>query len=186
MKKIFLSAAVALISSFAFAQQFAHVDYASLVQLCPEADGVRAQMEEVIKVNNDVLTEMRSEYETKLAQYNKNKSVWSQTILASKETELGQLEERISTTYQQMQGELQQKQVQLMEPVQKKVRDAVTSLAKAGGFVYVFDSSSFVYIDETKAADLTPKARLALNIPEGRTLETLQQEIQSKLQQQAQ
>ena len=39
-----------------------------------------------------------------------------------------------------------------------------------------------LYIDAAQAVNLTPEARAALNIPEGRTLETLQAELQAKAQ----
>ena len=60
----------------------------------------------------------------------------------------------------------------------------VEKLAKAGGYIYVFDVSSLLYIDATQSKDLTPDARKALKIPADRTLESLQAEIQA--QQQAQ
>ena len=41
-----------------------------------------------------------------------------------------------------------------------------------------------LYVDETQSVDLTPAARKALNIPDGRTLETLQQELQAQSQKQ--
>ena len=46
----------------------------------------------------------------------------------------------------------------------------------------VFEKSSFLYVDEEQLVDLTPAARAALNIPEGRTLETLQAEMMAKAQ----
>ena len=39
-----------------------------------------------------------------------------------------------------------------------------------------------IYIDPAQAIDLTPEARKALNIPEDRTLESLQAELQAKAQ----
>ena len=44
----------------------------------------------------------------------------------------------------------------------------------------VFEKNSLLYIDPAQGVNLTPEARVALNIPEGRTLETLQQELQAK------
>ena len=41
-----------------------------------------------------------------------------------------------------------------------------------------------LYIDEAQSTDLTPAARKALSIPEGRTLETREQEMAARQQQQ--
>ena len=58
----------------------------------------------------------------------------------------------------------------------------VNELAKAKGVAAVLEKASFLYIDETQMVDLTPEARTALGIPEGRTLETLQAEMMAKAQ----
>ena len=55
-------------------------------------------------------------------------------------------------------------------------------LAKKGGYVYVVDIQTLLYVDGTKSTDLTPAARKALNIPEGRTLEALYKELQERAQ----
>jgi hypothetical protein len=39
-----------------------------------------------------------------------------------------------------------------------------------------------LYMDPAQGINLTPDARKALNIPEGRTLESLQAELQAKAQ----
>ena len=72
-----------------------------------------------------------------------------------------------------------------MAPIYQKAQEKIQELAKAKGVIYVFDESSLHYVDATKSIDLTPEARTALNIPEGRTLESLQAELQAQYQQQA-
>ena len=69
-----------------------------------------------------------------------------------------------------------------MAPIQQRAIEAVSKPAKAGGYVYVFEQSSILYVDPAQSTDLTPAARKALNIPEGRTLESLQQELQAQAQ----
>ena len=73
-----------------------------------------------------------------------------------------------------------------MAPIYQKVKETVDSLAKAGGYIYVFDINSVIYYDATQSQDLNPEARKVLGIPEGRTLETLQAELQAQAQAQAQ
>ena len=83
---------------------------------------------------------------------------------------------------QSIQQELAAKQNELMAPLVQKAQDTVNSLAKAGSYIYVFDTAQMLYIDPAQSTDLTPAARKALNIPEGRTLETLQAELQAAAQ----
>mgnify|MGYP004420894567 CR=1 FL=1 len=68
----------------------------------------------------------------------------------------------------------------LMAPIQKKASEVVNTLAKEGGYIYVFDVNTALYIDNAQSVDLTPAARKMLGIPEGRTLESLQQEMAAK------
>lgn len=181
MKKIILIAAASLLSVAAFAQpKFAHVNYTELIQLMPEADDARAAMEASNKEVQETYAAMVEEYNTKYATYQQKQSTWTPAIRETKEKEIQGIVTRIQEFEQSIQTELQQQQQQLMAPIQKKANDTVKALAKEGGYVYVFDVNTPLYIDDTQSVDLTPAARKALNIPEGRTLETLQQELAAK------
>ena len=181
MKKIILIAAASLLSVAAFAQpKFAHVNYTELIQLMPEADEARAAMEASNKEVQETYAAMVEEYNTKYATYQQKQSTWTPAIRETKEKEIQGIVTRIQEFEQSIQTELQQQQQQLMAPIQKKANDTVKALAKEGGYVYVFDVNTPLYIDDTQSVDLTPAARKALNIPEGRTLETLQEELAAK------
>ncbi len=157
--------------------KFAHVNYSELVQLMPEADAARAQMSAQSKEYEDTYQSMVEEFQTKLSQYQQKASTWTSTIKESKEKELTDIQNRIQEFQQTASSELQQSQNELMAPIQEKAMETVTKLAKEGGYVYVFEQSSLLYVDDTKSTDLTPAARKALNIPEGRTIEKLQEEL---------
>ncbi|MBO4916296.1 MAG: OmpH family outer membrane protein [Bacteroidales bacterium] len=183
MKKILMFAAMALVSVAAFAQpKFAHVNFTELYQLMPEADQARATMTASSNEAQETFQTMVDEYQTKLTQYQQKASTWTQTIRESKEKELADMEQRISEFQQSISQELNEQQNALMAPLVQKAQEVVSDLAKAGGYIYVFESSQMLYIDPAQSTDLTPAARKALNIPEGRTLETLQAELQAAAQ----
>ena len=127
---------------------------------------------------------MVEEYQAKYTTYSQKASTWTTAIRESKEKELMEIQQRIQDFDQSIQKELTEMQQMLMAPIQKKAMDTVNALAKDGGYIYVFDKTSILYIDEAQSTDLSPAARKALGIPEGRTLETLQQEIAARQQQQ--
>ena len=137
MKKIILIAAMAIVSVAATAQnfKFGYVNYTEIIQLMPEMDSVRVQ-----------------------------------------------IEARFQESQQIFQQELQQMQQMLQAPVIEKAQLTITELAKANGLAFVFEETQMLYIDQAQGVNLTPEARKALNIPEGRTLETLQAELQAKAQ----
>ena len=92
------------------------------------------------------------------------------------------IEERLQQTQQSLQQEMQQLQQSLQAPIYEKAQNAVNEIAKAKGLSVVFEKNSLLYFDPSQGVDLTPEARLMLNIPEGRTLASLQAELQAKAQ----
>ena len=181
MKKIFLIAATSLISLAAVAQpKFAHVNFAALVPLMQAADAARAALDASNKEVQATYSAMVEEYQTKYSAYQQKASTWTPAIRESKEKELQGIVTRIQEFEQSIQSDLQQQQQTLMAPIQKKATETINKLAKEGGYIYVFDVNTALYIDETQSVDLTPAARKVLNIPEGRTLESLQQELAAK------
>ena len=125
---------------------------------------------------------MYEEYQTKVQQYEQKQATWTPAVLETKQREIMEIQSRLEQTQQSLQQELQQLQQQLQAPIVEKATNVVNELAKAQGVTAVFEKASFLYIDETQMVDLTPEARKALNIPEGRTLETLQAEMMAKAQ----
>ena len=184
MKKILLVAVLAMISAAAFAQQkFAHVNFSELVQLMPEADNARTTMDASSKEASDTYQAMADEFNTKYQQYQQKAATWTQAIRETKEKELTDIQQRIQEFQQTVQAELQQQQQQLMAPIYQKAQEVVEKLAKEGGYIYVIDQTSALYIDPAQSTDLTPAARKALGIPDDRTLESLQRELQAKAEQ---
>jgi Skp family chaperone for outer membrane proteins len=77
---------------------------------------------------------------------------------------------------------MQQLQNSLQAPIYEKAQNVVNALAKGKGVAAVFEKGTFLYVDPAQFIDLTPDARVALDIPEDRTLEALQAEMQAKAQ----
>ena len=183
MKKALLIAAAALLSIAATAQpKFAHVNFSELVQLMPEADQARATIQASSQEAQETYEAMVEEFQSKYQTYQQKVSTWTPAIRESKEKELTEIQQRIQNFEQSIQAELAQQQQTLMAPIQKKAMDTVNDLAKKGGYIYVFDLSQILYVDSEQSVDLTPAARKALGIKEGRTLESLQQELAAQQQ----
>lgn len=180
-------AAMACLCVAAYAQElkFAHVDFTELVQLMPEMDEARKVTEAASLEAQETYEAMVAEFQGKYQAYEKNASTWSATIRQTKEKELSDIQARLQEFQQSVQQELQAQQQQLMAPIYQKAQETVNTLAKAAGYIYVFDKSSILYIDSALSVDLTPAARTALGIPEDRTMESLQAELQARAQAQA-
>ena len=182
MKKIILIAVMAVMSVAASAQnlKFGYVNFNEIVMLMPEMDAARATMEENQKTNEEILMSMYQEYQTKMQDYQAKAATWTVAIRESKEKELMDIESRLQQTQQSLQQEMQQLQNSLQAPIYEKAQTTVQEIAKAQGLAFVFEESSLLYIDPAQGVNLTTEARKALNIPEGRTLEALQAELEAK------
>lgn len=184
MKKLFVIAAVALMGLTASAQdlKFAHVNSQEILYVLPDYVKATSEMMAAQKDAQGLLDEMLDELQKKGSAFEKNEATWSQSIRESKAKELQDLQQRIQDFQQSTQQELQQLQQQKMAPLQKSVQDAIDKTAKEGGFVFVFEKASLVYVDETKSTDITPMVRVALSIPESRTIEDVDAEVRAKAQ----
>ena len=184
MKKIVLIAAAALFSLAASAQdlKFAYVDFTEVIQLMPEMDSARVQIEVASKEAQETYQAMVEEFQGKYQQFEQKQASWTPAIRDSKAAELQQIESRIQEFQQAIQQDLQALQNQLQAPIYAKAQKAVEDLAKSKGVAGVFEKASLLYIDPAQMIDLTAEARKALGIPEGRTLEQLQQELAAKAQ----
>lgn len=185
MKRILLIAAMAMVTVAGFAQpKFAHVNASELIELTPEADQAYATIVASQKEAQDTFQAMLDEREAKYKVYEEKSATWNQATREVKEKEIVDMEKRIQEFQQNVTAELQQQQQALFEPIAKKVNDTIQEIAKAGGYIFVFDklSNGLVYIDETQSVDITAACRKALDISDDRTIETVNAERQALYQ----
>ena len=183
MKKALFLAFASLLPVAAMAQTVSgHVNTTEVIQLMPEMDSVRIQMDAAQKETQETYQAMLSEYQTKGQQYQQKAATWTQSIKESKERELAEIQQRIEDFAQTAQQELQEMQQRLQAPVYQKAMDAISKIAKDKNLVYVFDLNSVVYVDPAQSVDITPDVRREVGVPEGRTIEALQQELQARAQ----
>lgn len=181
MKKIFLVAAAAILTLSASAQnlKFAHVNLQELVYLSADYESAQKTLLASQKEAQDTYQSMVDEFNTKYSEYQQKAGTWTSTILETKQNELSRIQQSIQEFQQNIQVELQQQESDLINPIQQKAIETVQKLAKDGGYVYVFEIGSLLYVNEAQSTDLTPAARRALGIPEGRTVEDLQAALQA-------
>ncbi|MBQ1209388.1 MAG: OmpH family outer membrane protein [Bacteroidales bacterium] len=186
MKKFILISIVALFASNALMAQeaatpkFAYVNFSELVQLMPEMDEARATSEAASNEAQETYRAMVEEFQKKYEQYSQKSATWTAAIKESKEKELADLEGRIREFQEAIQQELQEQQQKLMAPIYKKAQEVVAKLGVEKGYTMVFDVTTILYINPAQCDDLTAEARVVLNIPAERTMESLQAELQAK------
>lgn len=174
MKKLtFAILLLAGVSALAGAQsgaqnlKFGHINSSELVSLMTEMDSARVKLQAYQADLEETLQGMEDEYNTKLTEYQRKSAAWSAAVKETKEADIQSLVQRIQQFQQTASQDMQQMQQILMQPVVKKAQDAIETVAKANGLIYVFDTSTgaTVYCDDTQSMDLLPLAKKELGIP---------------------
>ena len=106
------------------------------------------------------------EFNTKLQEFQQSADTLGDAMKQLKEKELNDLQTRYQE-FQQMAGsDMQKKQVELLQPIQEKCLNAISEVAKAGGYIVIFDlaAGSLAYIDEAATTDISPEVKTKLGI----------------------
>jgi outer membrane protein len=169
MKKVFgllLTAALIFTAQDGIAQSFktGHINRDEIIMAMPDYDTAMKAYNAYGQELTNALELMQVEYNNKLDQYVKDSKTLTDLVKANKEQELSDMQGRIANFQQQAQVQLQEKQTELLNPIIEKVTAAINDVAKAQGFVYVYDVRTLIYFDATKSTDVAPlvKAKLGL------------------------
>lgn len=110
------------------------------------------------------LTQLDSVLNAKYQEYLQAKqSGSSQTVITVLESDLQELEQRIQQRSQQADQNLRQLQQKLQTPLMQRVDTAIKEVCKEGGYLYVFDTSTLLFVGEG-AVDLTPLVKQKLGV----------------------
>lgn len=155
MKKVLFLAIFFLMSQAAFGQlKIGYVDSDAIMDKLPDAQDAQQKLDALIKDWQDELNRMEQEWKTKYDDYEKRKLIMSDQTRANTESELVKMEERMNDYRQKRfgtNGELFQKQEELMKPIQNRVFNAIKMVAEDEDLDFVFDRSGdilFLYAKE--------------------------------------
>ena len=164
--KLTLLAVAVLAVSTVSAQKFARVNLQEIVVAMPEFEEAQKNLEAFGKDLQEQMEQIQVEFNNKVADFEKNQATMAASIKQMKQQELQQLQQRFSEFQQIAQQDFQKKEGELLEPVQKKAQDAVNKIAKANGYLAVFNTAipSLVYFDEAQLTDISASVKKELGI----------------------
>lgn len=155
-----------LISTTIFSQaKIGHINSQELLQAMPESDSAQKKLERLAQQHQLTLEEMTVEFNKKLTSYQENLNEYSDLVRASKEADLSDLQQRIQAFQQNAEQEIQQKRMQLFQPIQEKALNAVNEVAEENGFTYILDSGVGVVVySAPDADDIMPLVKVKLGL----------------------
>ncbi|MGQ9644293.1 MAG: OmpH family outer membrane protein [Ignavibacterium sp.] len=168
MKK-FILFALLVIPSISFAQlKIGYIDSNAIMDQLPDVQDARQRLDALIQEWQAELNRLESEWKAKYDDYEKRKLIMSEQTRAETESELVKLENQIAEYREKKfgtNGELFQKQDELMKPVQNKVFNAIKEVAQEDDLDFVFDRSGDIMILYAKEKyDITAKVLAKLKI----------------------
>ena len=165
LKKIFLLLMLVLPMSV-FAQKFGHIKTQEILTVMPEYTKAQTDIQTMQKQYDDEIKRLSDEVNKKFAAYQQEQANLPKNIQERRQKELQEMSERGMQMQQDAQQELQRSWLQMLEPIAKKIDDAIKSVGQEGGYVYIFDlnATSIPFVNETLSTDVTGavKAKLGL------------------------
>jgi outer membrane protein len=126
-----------------------HINSEAVMQALPEAADAQKSLDVLVAQWETELQKMQGEWKRRFDEYDKRKLILTDQARADQERELRELDQRI-VDYRNKKfgqnGELFQKQNEVMKPLQSKMFKVLEDLAKEDGYDYIFDRSGEVLL----------------------------------------
>lgn len=171
MKLIFISLLVylPLLSFVSNAQlKIGYVDSDTIMDNFPDVQDARQKLDALIQEWQSELRKLESEFKAKQDDYEKRKLIMTEQTSTEMMAEINKLQKEISDYRDKKfgaNGELFQKQNELMKPIQNKVFNIIQQVAKEEELDFVFDrSGDILFLYAKPEYDLTAKVIERLKI----------------------
>ena len=150
LKSLFLTAAIVCCSVIGAnaqigGQKFAYVDSDYILSNIPEygdaqeeLNTLSAKWQNEVKAIYDKVSEMYQRYQTEMVLLSEDQKRAREQEIINKEQEAKTLQMQ----YFGAEGQLYQKQTELVQPIQEKIYTALTELAQSKGYTFIFDLAS--------------------------------------------
>jgi outer membrane protein len=164
--KILLAVAAVFCTSALYGQQMGVLNTQELIEIMPETIQAQAELEAAAQQFSETLETIRVEFNTKMADYQRDQGTLTDAMRQMRERELSDISARHEEFQQIAQRDMEVIQRQLMEPIFNKIDEIVGKVARDNGIAMVFDTSMGVtlFVDETKVTNLLPLVKRELGI----------------------
>ena len=167
--KLTLAVVMVMCSTSLFAQKFGRINSQEIFASMPETKSAETELQAYAQELSAQIETLQVEFNTKYQEYQKNEATWNESIKQLKNKELVDIDNRIREFQQMAQQDMMKKQEELLAPIRDKATNAINEVAKAGGYIAIFDETagSLAYIDEAAVVDIAPEvcAKLGVTLP---------------------
>lgn len=125
----------------------AHVDVAEIMTKMPaviEANKQLTKLQETYAAEYKTLT---NEYAAKLKKYGEEEPTAGDKVNQDRAVEVQDMQKRMRDYSDNAQKELQQKEADLLKPIEEKVKASISKVGKAKGYQYILNSAGLLLAD---------------------------------------
>ena len=148
----------------AVAQKFGYVNSTAILSELPDVKQADANLEalqkQLQKKGQGMLTQLQQDYQAIQERVARGELSPKEQEDEAKKLEARQQE--IGKFEQDMVAQVQEKRNTLLEPIYKKVNDAIQAVAKENGFTMIFDQAILLYADEAQDVSTMVRAKLGI------------------------
>lgn len=149
-----------------FAQKFGHIKSQEILTAMPEYTKAQTDIKTMQQQYENEMKVAQEDFQKKFTAFQQEQANLPKNILERRQNELQQLSERAMQMQQDAQQDLQKSWMEMLEPIAKKIDDAIKAVGQEGGYVYIFDlnATQIPFVNETLSTDVTTavKAKLGL------------------------
>ncbi len=144
--------------------KFGYINKDELLKALPDYDSAAVKLEKFRSELVNQLSSMQNDYNVKTTALNNGNSSLSDVIRKSREEELKALNNRIQLFQVKANQLINDKNIELIQPVIAKADKAIRDVAREQGITLVFDASVLYYYDEKRSVNMLPLIKTKLGL----------------------
>lgn len=145
------------------AQKIGYLNTNELLIQMPEVKQADSVLNQFADEMQKIYAAYVMEYQQKLGDYQKNAASWSEVKRESVETDLGNLQIRISDYEKDSNDKLEAKKEELYGPILESVKAKIKQVGDEGKFTTILDGSAMLYVG-ADAIDILPLVKKKMGI----------------------
>lgn len=162
MKKFFAMVLLCAPMTLFAQQKFGHINAQEVLTSMPEYSIANGEIEAKAKEFQNQMQEMQTEFQRKAEEYDKAKATMPATKQQETETELQGLYTKLQQAGQDYQQQLEKLRQEKQQPLYTKLMNAIATVGKTGGYVYIMDVNTALYTNDAISEDVTAKVKSEL------------------------
>ena len=149
-----------------FAQKFGHIKTQEILVAMPDYIKAQTDIQTMQKQYEDEIKRASDELTKKFTAYQEEQANLPKNIQERRQKELQELNQKGMQMQQDAQLELERSWMSMLEPIAKKIDDAIKAVGQEGGYVYIFDlnATQIPFVNETLSTDVTGAVKAKLGI----------------------